>query len=415
MATLSKRELMGVLMVIIGSLAALLFIGSLLSGWLWVRSAYPGPLELAAFWHWLSDPKERSMEPILVFIGLILSPVLAIYVRLLARLRATSVSHTAVKSIAAATPTEWDRIRGDLIRTVRSHWIDDYLRHSIFERIRIKLGVEKTPGAIDHLYDIERTSCGKTELVTNVSLLRLFDESGGLLLILGEPGSGKTVTLVQLAGLLLDRAASDPEAAVPVVVPLASWAVEKKPLEEWLRRELVYHYGLSARTTPALLEEGKRLILLLDGLDEVRESLRAECLSAIQRFKAGFAADIVVCCRLTEYQALPQKIPHGDAIRILPLTAGQVGAYFGAFGRRLSPLIQSLRERVELRELRDASHAEHPRNHLWLGGTSRRGASVRIARHLAGCNFHPLRPPHVPAEGTQDRSRRDRARGCVLQ
>jgi len=341
-------------MVIIGLFAALLFIGSLLCGWLWVRSAYAGPLEFAPFWEWLSDPKQRNMEPILVLIGLILSPVLAIAAQLLARFRATSALHAAVESAAAAKPTEWDRVRGDLIRTVRSHWIDDYLRHSVYQRVRIKLGIAKTPEAIDHPYNIERISGGNTELLTNVSLLRIFDESGGSLLILGEPGSGKTVTLVQLAGLLLDRAVSDPEAAVPVVVPLVSWAVDRKPLEEWLRGELVYHYGLSARTTPALLIEGKRLILLLDGLDEVRDSLRTACLAAIQRFKGTFAADVVVCCRVAEYQALPQKIPRGDAIRILPLTDGQINAYFAAFRGRLASLIQSLHTRAELRKLATA-------------------------------------------------------------
>ena len=352
MATLSKREWFGLGMVIFGMVAAAVFAFKLWVAFQWVRSAYGGPFEWNAISEWLRNPKNRKdMEPFLALTDLVLPLALFAASGLFSWLRANADPTPTARSTAAAKPTEWDRIRGDLVKTVRSHWIGDYLRHSVYQRIRIKLGIEKAPEAIEHPFDIERISGGKAELVTNISLLRLFDESGGFLLILGEPGSGKTITLVQLAGLLLDRADSDPAAPVPVVMPLASWAVDRKPLNEWLGAELLHHYGLSAKTTPALLAEGKRLILLLDGLDEVRKNVRAKCLAAIERFKADFAADVAICCRVAEYRELPEKFPHGDAIRIRPLTAGQIDAYFAAFGGRLDALRQSLREHAELREL----------------------------------------------------------------
>lgn len=352
MANFSKRELAGVAMIFTGSLAVLLFVSSLVISWLWLRKSYDGSPDFAGVLKWLIDPQNKEgMEPILTFTGLILPPALALASALFAWLRASAKPQLETGPTSVAKPIEWSRIRGDLIKTVRSHWIDDYLRHSIFQRIRLKLGIEKVPEAIEHPFHIERLSGRKAELITSASLLTLFDTSGGSLLILGEPGSGKTITLVQLAGLLLDRAAQNSAAPVPVVVPLISWAVNRKPLEKWLRSELARHYGLSTRNTLELLAEGKRLTLLLDGLDEVRAEARVECLAAINDFKSAFAADLVVCCRLAEYEELPEKLRLTDALRILPLNTGQIDAYFGAFGERLDSLRRSVREQPELREL----------------------------------------------------------------
>jgi predicted NACHT family NTPase len=58
-----------------------------------------------------------------------------------------------------------------------------------------------------------------------------------LLLILGEPGGGKTTVLLDLARTLLDRAKSDIRERVPIVLNLSSWK-KKQPLVEWISNEL---------------------------------------------------------------------------------------------------------------------------------------------------------------------------------
>ena len=57
-------------------------------------------------------------------------------------------------------------------------------------------------------------------------IVDVFDEVKGALLILGEPGSGKTTTLLELARDLIARAEKDSTLPVPVVFNLSSW-VEK--------------------------------------------------------------------------------------------------------------------------------------------------------------------------------------------
>jgi hypothetical protein len=55
-----------------------------------------------------------------------------------------------------------------------------------------------------------------------VDLAQAWRRSGRALVLLGPPGGGKSVQLLLLAELLLDRAVEDPHAGVPVVVGLPS-------------------------------------------------------------------------------------------------------------------------------------------------------------------------------------------------
>jgi predicted NACHT family NTPase len=50
------------------------------------------------------------------------------------------------------------------------------------------------------------------------------------LLILGEPGSGKTMLLLGLAREMINRAEQSLEHPIPVVFNLSSWSVKRPPL-----------------------------------------------------------------------------------------------------------------------------------------------------------------------------------------
>jgi hypothetical protein len=103
----------------------------------------------------------------------------------------------------------------------------------------------------------------------------------GRLVVLGEPGTGKTMLMVRLVlDLLARRAAGGP---VPVLVPVASWDPSGQDLLGWLITRLMIDYPALAGPPPAGAGEPTRaaallaagLILpVLDGLDEIPDQVR---------------------------------------------------------------------------------------------------------------------------------------------
>src|SRR5690606_28117308 len=126
--------------------------------------------------------------------------------------------------------------------------------------------------------------------------------------ILGAPGGGKTVLLLQLAEKLLQQARSAPDKAMPVVFNLSSWAAERKPLGEWLVDELRQKYQIPKAVAQEWVE-GEQLLLLLDGLDEVAAGYREACVAAIIAFRQQYrTVDMAVCSRSEDYEALTAKL-----------------------------------------------------------------------------------------------------------
>jgi hypothetical protein len=175
----------------------------------------------------------------------------------------------------------------------------------------------------------------------------LFDRAGGALLILGAEGSGKTTILLRLARVLLERGLDK----VPVVVDLASWGEAGGDLQEWLVHELYSHYLVPKPQFRLWLRE-RRLVLLLDGLDEVKESRRRDCVVALNRFLADVgAAGVAVCTRPKEYLAQPERLELAAAVQLEPLSAEQIASYLRADGADREALAEALAQDPVLGDL----------------------------------------------------------------
>ncbi|WP_185124350.1 NACHT domain-containing protein [Streptomyces sp. TLI_185] len=134
---------------------------------------------------------------------------------------------------------------------------------------------------------------------------------GRRLLILGEPGAGKTMLLVRLLlGLLQSREAGSP---VPVIFPLASWDPDSRELDAWLAERLATDYPGLASPAPAASGPGQvtsraralldqhLIIPLLDGLDELPAHTRAVALDAVNRTLPP-GTPLVLTSRTAEYR-----------------------------------------------------------------------------------------------------------------
>jgi hypothetical protein len=178
----------------------------------------------------------------------------------------------------------------------------------------------------------------------------VFDEMGGALLILGEPGSGKTTTLLELAREAIARAENDPDQKIPVVFNLSSW-VRGQSLLNWLVTELNTKYLIPKPVGRKWVTEND-LLLLLDGLNEVEAGNRDACVEAINGFREEYGlTEIVVCCRTEEYQALTTRLRFEGAVLLQPLAPAQVSYYVAAAGAELAGLRTALQADAGLREL----------------------------------------------------------------
>jgi hypothetical protein len=149
-----------------------------------------------------------------------------------------------------------------------------------------------------------------------------FQEVGCSLLILGEPGSGKTTTLRDLNYDLLNRAERGSRQPIPVMLHLSSWKVP--PVSDWVVKQLSFQHQIKEEKIRDWLKE-HRLLLLFDGLDEVRKDQRLACVDALNKFapEVGLAG-MAVCCRFKEYRALSVKLTLTATVQLKLLSDQQV-------------------------------------------------------------------------------------------
>lgn len=230
---------------------------------------------------------------------------------------------------------------GILLNKVRTFWIEGVLEKSIHTIALIDLGKETQAETVAHAWEqvLELPDQSRQTLPPGKKISHIFDEMNRALLILGSPGSGKTITLLQLARDLIMQFEQDESFTqpVPVVFNLSTWH-KGQPLIEWLVTELSTKYQIPKRIGRPWLEK-QRLLPLLDGLDEVKFEERAACVEAINQFGAEFGlSGLVVCSRLEEYTCLPVRLKLNGAIRLQPLTLEQVYDYLDAAGSKLEAL-----------------------------------------------------------------------------
>jgi hypothetical protein len=162
----------------------------------------------------------------------------------------------------------------------------------------------------------------------------------GRLVVLGEPGTGKTMLMIRLVLDLLARRASG--GPVPILASVASWNPETQDLRSWLCAKLLIGYPALAdapatgRPEPtqaqALLASGM-IIPILDGLDEIPEDVRGPAISEINdALRPG--EYLVVTCRTQQYRdavrppdSVEVVLTGAAAIQLRPLNADDVRHY----------------------------------------------------------------------------------------
>ena len=178
------------------------------------------------------------------------------------------------------------------------------------------------------------------ELVRSGSLHDLYRIYGGLssgrLIVLGEPGAGKSgagilLLLEALAQRTKLTAPDRTRVPVPVLVTLQSWDPTAEPLTAWLANRLARDYALLR--APEYGEDGALRLLesgyiavILDGLDEMPETLRSVALRALNE-QATFR--LVVLSRGDELAAAVSDahLRGAAALELMPIDSEQAANY----------------------------------------------------------------------------------------
>lgn len=243
-------------------------------------------------------------------------------------------------------------IRRVMMHKIRNHWIEGVLEKSLYGAVMLELGLDEAQNAVERPWQmrLEYANSSKRDLPSSEQIGSVFDQLDGQMLILGEPGSGKTTTLLQLARELLNDAEKDVSAPIPVVLNLSSWGFKQAPLDDWLVAELNTVYGVRKKYASKWLQE-EPFHLLLDGLDEVHTKHRESCVEAINAFRQEYSLmEVVICCRHQDYIQLGKKLSLNGALLIQPLQKEQIDKYLAGAGS-LEGVHQALVEDPQLMEL----------------------------------------------------------------
>ena len=146
------------------------------------------------------------------------------------------------------------------------------------------------------------------------------------LVVLGEPGAGKSFSLERIACDHARRALQDDTAPLPLLLRLGLWTRADEPFDAFAERQLDLDDD-GARTGLgrwwAALRDQRRAVLLLDGLNEIPQPQRADKAAQIRR-----ACDdtrwlaVVLSCRERDFEA-DFPLPF-DRLTLQPLTPLQV-------------------------------------------------------------------------------------------
>lgn len=188
--------------------------------------------------------------------------------------------------------------------------------------------IEDTMGIV--WQDLERARTGPIG-----SLIDSYCDAPRPLIVLGDPGSGKTALSVLLLLELLSRQRGQ-DNRIPVLIRLSPWDAERD-FEDWLVSSVYEQYDIYRQLRDAarygtdvvssLLTDGY-LLPILDGLDELPPQARENVIAKVRTLRF-FTAPFVLTSRTAEYElAIDKKPPRGkETIRLLPMSSAAVAGY----------------------------------------------------------------------------------------
>ncbi|MEM9809352.1 MAG: NACHT domain-containing protein, partial [Cyanobacteria bacterium P01_D01_bin.56] len=251
-----------------------------------------------------------------------------------------------------------------LLQRVQKMWLQDYLHNALSFSAQwptLHIDLTNRPSALAQYRNLCWENPQHLDAVNplppDTKLIDQFNEIKPLrrLLILGAPGSGKTLALLELLQGLHETAENNVSHPIPVVLNLSTYGLPPagRNFTHWLIAQLEQQYSLDSARGRRFVEKQK-LLLLLDGLDEVRSHLRNLCIRQINQFLRTFRhTECIICSRITEYETASDALQLEASLKLEPLTPTQAIDYLEQFSQNqhLDSLIQAIKDNTDFQEL----------------------------------------------------------------
>lgn len=179
----------------------------------------------------------------------------------------------------------------------------------------------------------------------------------GRLMIVGAPGSGKSMLVRHLALLLAENGLLEPTHIVPVVLDLNRLNDSELGLEQMLVQVFQFNdFPHADQFVDLSLKQGT-LMLLFDGLDEVNSQSRAAVVKRIQDFLAEFKETpaVITCRKAVYHQEFADYVQ--ATLEIDEFSDNQIWRFLEAWkddmpaNKSIEQLIQTLRDRPRIMAL----------------------------------------------------------------
>lgn len=174
---------------------------------------------------------------------------------------------------------------------------------------------------------------------------KAFEAYEGRMLLLGEPGGGKTTTLFAFARDAVARRLEDATLPLPILAPISTWNSQtQSQVADWLSDII----PVLKRENIERLINSRKVLLLLDGLDELGKEKEEEeevpnTPTSVERHIAPkqtiydprlrFIAQIptntpvIITCRVKDYTEIKEKAKLNGAVTLRPLNDEQMQEY----------------------------------------------------------------------------------------
>jgi hypothetical protein len=245
-------------------------------------------------------------------------------------LLAAAATLVEVRRFHRRSAVSLDEAKRALAEAILRQWVDDAVTRGLYDPAPLRVGFAAPHRKVGvPAADVAGDAHTITQVFRSIPARRL--------VILGEPGAGKSVLTTLLTKGLLEK--REPGEPVPVLLSAVSWHPGEggEHLHTWLARRLSEEYPFlndAARfgphTAAGLIESG-HILPVVDGLDELPQSLHAAAVRGLNHALAHDTAQLVVTWRTQEFTAAVaaagQVVSRTAVVEVQPLAVADISEY----------------------------------------------------------------------------------------